>query len=891
VGPSLNLDVALRELSVALKPDRQPFPSGPYTSALTADATHSLTVEGTFRWTSGAIRTQPFLLVKTRIKVLGVAIISGAAENGPALESTTLELAGSSTISGPVRLFSSGRLANSGGLELQDGAQFLLGDGGNQALANIDTGHIQVNAGSITSEILFQNAGGILISGGTLTFAPGSGLTQSGGKLEVQSGILRGSILLSGGSAQINGGARIETAGASIGVSKAVLDGAGYVESGIVQQQGTLRGNLEFGTLRFVSTLTENNAAFESEIRSRVDFDKVTVGSANLRGGRLDIRIADNLNLDEIQFSDRFEILHATSPAGLLDGALQTYFRDVPPGQRIQTANGKGSFVVETTAQSVILRDYLKTQPQVEFAVEPPISYPLAKELSNGEYGIARVPLDPTASVPFPTTFNWQNASITAAISDNFDPEVDFIELKPAGELALAAFGLGHRVFYKQVEIAFAGVDFSNGADGFVVTFNSRAMTEGVQAVLQAMAYGNSAFGGFTFADPGVKVLDRTVTLTFKAGEEQTFEKKITFPTLVGLIPTGDFNTCADEPAVLIEMLGIFSDGTRASVPNLPVTFTQIGTPGTVDLQRVEYFFDSLLVLHQPSPSMVTVSPDYQFGFGQANPQPRDFVIYDRIRAVAGPFTNDFQVSPRDCSQHNDVEFAINALCWYLDTYQKISESAVAHSLAGPKQKVSLPLGYGIQSLMRQTPLGTALAAFYWRHTTEVTTLTRQHPDLAALAQRTLLDFQPALSALLAGKGTSFQITQAMIDNLRSAWTGLLELGSPELKEDLRIQRARFHNFQDFVGKNFADWAELLSIPAPTQPYIFTSAAALRNGQFSLEANYVSGLEFSLWRTPDLPVPVWKQVPNQAVSIGALNVILVDPTPPSTTTFYQVRAQ
>jgi hypothetical protein len=60
--------------------------------------------------------------------------------------------------------------------------------------------------------------------------------------------------------------------------------------------------------------------------------------------------------------------------------------------------------------------------------------------------------------------------------------------------------------------------------------------------------------------------------------------------------------------------------------------------------------------------------------------------------------------------------------------------------------------------------------------------------------------------------------------------------------------------------------------------------------QIIISANYRAGLDYSLWRTPQLLNPVWSLAAGPAVSTNGSVILLTDPAPISGQAFYQVRA-
>ncbi|MBK8001620.1 MAG: hypothetical protein IPK15_23685 [Verrucomicrobia bacterium] len=201
--------------------------------------------------------------------------------------------------------------------------------------------------------------------------------------------------------------------------------------------------------------------------------------------------------------------------------------------------------------------------------------------------------------------------------------------------------------------------------------------------------------------------------------------------------------------------------------------------------------------------------------------------------------------------------------------------------------EVSLPAFYALQSLMKRTPEGQRLVDLYWQHTAEVLRLLWANSLLREQAADILTTFQPGVAALLSGNAQSSPITQSMIDQLNGLWSALIEKASPALKTALEQERARFNNFEDFVNKDFSQWAGLLEIPAPTQPWIFISSATREGGRITVECNDIPGTDLTLWRSGNLSS--WEQVLNPEVSRSTHTIRFIDPAPPAGSVFYQIR--
>ncbi|MBI3870128.1 MAG: hypothetical protein HY299_16515 [Verrucomicrobia bacterium] len=205
----------------------------------------------------------------------------------------------------------------------------------------------------------------------------------------------------------------------------------------------------------------------------------------------------------------------------------------------------------------------------------------------------------------------------------------------------------------------------------------------------------------------------------------------------------------------------------------------------------------------------------------------------------------------------------------------------------------SMPLGsfYALQSLMNQTEAGRRWTGLYWRHTGEIVQIVRGNSALGMAAQQVLVDFHPALAALLTGKGSSAHITQPMIDRLNQVWNSFAAEGSPALRATLTAERARFDGFQAFVGKSFSEWAALLQVPAPEKPFLQAFHPLRAPGRFRVQANSIPGLAYSLWRSPDPATAGWTRVADAGVSLGLDGVELLDANAVAGNLFYQVRAE
>ncbi|MBI3415044.1 MAG: hypothetical protein HY043_06940 [Verrucomicrobia bacterium] len=201
----------------------------------------------------------------------------------------------------------------------------------------------------------------------------------------------------------------------------------------------------------------------------------------------------------------------------------------------------------------------------------------------------------------------------------------------------------------------------------------------------------------------------------------------------------------------------------------------------------------------------------------------------------------------------------------------------------------SLATYRALESLMNQTAEGRRLADLYWQNTSELVDIFVAHPDLIPQSLAIVKDWEPRIGVLLSSQGTNSVITAAMIRSLNLTWNRLTNYASPTLRTSLINERARFNNFQDFTGKNLADWAQMLGLPVPSQPSIHLSQPRRSSEGFSVEANYIGGLGYSLLTS--LNLADWIPANGVRLLTNGLTLSLTDTNPPSPTTFYKVQAR
>jgi len=476
-----------------------------------------------------------------------------------------------------------------------------------------------------------------------------------------------------------------------------------------------------------------------------------------------------------------------------------------------------------------------------------PLVYPL-----SGGY----VDVDASATVRAPMPHSWAGSTLEVNLQP-FTPGEDQLELRPGSlstNLAVATNGV----------ISFGGTEIgalsTNITNGLLVTFNSMASTEAVEAVARHIYYRNNFFADHIATNSLAHFGDRTVTFRLAAGTNGwvTQVRVVRFPYLVGLEADGD-ESANPGAVVSFDLVGVFSDGGRTQLRDPAI---QVGScPGLLTNLRVTGLGS--------------------FVFDTGNPGTLGGVCYVNF-SLGG--------------LRAGKTFYVNATCFIATSVDEPTPKRLGFKTEGrPKtdfsQAFSLGNYYALQALMNQTEQGRRLTSLYWQHTRELVDIVKTNSDLLLQVRQVLVDFQPALSALLLGNGSGAQITQPMIDQLNVAWSGLANAGSPALQTAMETERARFDGFDEFVDKNFSEWADLLEVPAPTQPYIHVFNKTKQSGRFIMQANYLPELEYSLWKSSDLGNPIWEPASGAIVEVSPWGIQLTDTNVSPTYLFYKVGAR
>jgi hypothetical protein len=435
--------------------------------------------------------------------------------------------------------------------------------------------------------------------------------------------------------------------------------------------------------------------------------------------------------------------------------------------------------------------------------------------------------------------------------------------------------------------VRFGGVEFATvqrvSAAELVFNIESSATTVAVEALLRQVLYTNTVFSADAFTGPSVSFPTRAVqfSLTDGAGNSAIVNRQIEFPALTGLYlnPSSvtvlfDWSCLACRPYAVgsadVVVMGTFS----ATVGWQPLSFWR--TTWSDDCGGHWW------ALRQPGKISVLIPFPYLGG---------EF----RCTITADVGSGRRLSMPLQFAAQPDCPFAtlLRILTCHAFPWLCPGGPHVAPKSPDPEPPpiFSLAAFRALESLMNQSDEGRRLVSLYWRHGAEMVYILQTQTNVVLQLGSVVTNFQPLVVALLSGQGQQAQVTQAMIDQLNLAYHTMTNYASPELRAAMDTERARFNGFQDFVGKDFSQWAQMLLIPAPTNAWIYISGVGLTNGQFTAEANAVDGWNVSLWRASDLTPKSWEPVPGAKIETNGYTLRLTDTNAAPPRRFYQLRAQ
>jgi hypothetical protein len=620
--------------------------------------------------------------------------------------------------------------------------------------------------------------------------------------------------------------------------------------------ESVLQGRFTFGDLVISNRVTMRVEIGGSE---HYEFDHISVSDRLTYHPRLEVHFKDGFQNDVLN-SDVFEIVTCDTGAVVEGG-----FENFAIGDRVKVDN-YGSFLLDQASpgsSSMVLRDWQPIAFELLFNPSP-FFYHL-----SGVESLIEINATVTAIVPV----NWAGATLRGVITAEYTPGEDHLGIRSItsvpGQINTERDPMDPEALiirFGAVPVATAsGIlpdrDFTAG-DTLVCTFNANATTAAVQALLRAITYKSDVYS-YTLFENDISAVhpNRTceLTITDSLGYFVTGSRDVEFPYVVGLrcTPPSIFVSSV-IPAQMIASAD-FNNGDFSQRLGTQVTYTSC---------------DPSILSVSPLPSGVQ-----EARFIGTTPEERAC----KIIAQVDSFRAECCV---DLVGHGGFLFScILRALGFSDNCQPSSSPFGRESLSA-SPILSLANFYALESLMKQSPEGRRLVDLYWRHTTEVTDIAFAHPQLIPEARNLVLAWQPAVSAFLAGHGTNAAITQTMINALNSTWNKWTNYASPALRTNLVTEHARFNGFQDFVNKDFNQWAQMLQIPVPTNAWIHLSSAARQtNGHFAAQANYISGLNYSFSRSHNLSN--WSAVTSLKLITNGLTLGLTDTNPPATNSFYR----
>ncbi len=670
--------------------------------------------------------------------------------------------------------------------------------------------------------------------------------------------------------------------------------GAGFDQGGTINGYALIRqGSTVFGQGYI------HHARVEGRIQGRFNFEQLEFGPTavskfNLTGmpdrlsatqpialdGQMELAMIGNFSPEPDQV---FPIVQSAGP-------ITGQFAGRPLGQRVQVPGTGQSLLLTRSADahSVELRRYLP--PSVSLTVAP-LSFRMA-EFGGGLGGCYIAP-DPAILLPEATL---AGSSLTVAITDGYDAAVDRLEFRPNPAFPEADAITFEGPLGSVQTVRFRGTDFGTvQLSGGLMTcvLNAQADNEAAVALLGRLRYENTELTADWFTRPDMNYPQRTivVTLTDALGATEV-SRWVNFPFLWGLrLPSSvELPNGAEKE---LELLGWFSTGQVLPVRKMVTTWDD-GACSVLMAANAE-FPGRRSIKGQADVNcclVVAESGNMQAATATYETYTRRVNIDEIVGELAlPPLTRLFfelfgeglayaSLPPRNCSLIQQM--------LTITTYPCETTPAGRQALPGNLTSLQPPTPfYALESLMQDTAAGRRLTELYRTHGAEVVRLFLAQPRLLVQAQQLVSAYQPGVVALLAGRGDTVPIYIPMITQVNDFWNALAEHASPALKAVLQQEQARFDNFRMFQNRTFNEWAGLLGIHVPFQPYLHISLMHREATKFHVALNDIPGVNLSLWRSLDLLT--WTQVTNAEIQRDGTTLIFTDPTPPAGQAFYNVR--
>jgi hypothetical protein len=797
----------------------------------------SFNISGNLDWSKGT------LAGRGTTAVSGQTSLHAPVGNRLRLDGRRLLLNGSATMICPLQFIHAA--GSSALLEISSSGQMQIGVNSAFEVTPASTSNEVQNYGQLlftvtapmSSQAQIINRGSCII-GRTVNFAAGIGIRQLAGTLNLNgANIPRVAPVSPGG----NPGGLIEV-----------------LEGDVLCAQANL-GNMNVGGTNLMTSATIAGSFNCDQLKLFPSSElKLLIYGLN----NLPIQVRESLELQgrlRVEMAaDVFESLAPTNTlavVNLLNAAtLQGQFSNVNFGDHL--ALPTGSLRLDLQAQSpsaIILTDFHRSL-HVSVATNQ-LSYPLNNP--GAQEPSSEIVLEESLTIQDPL---WDWSAISLDITLNRIDGSDKMYLSPANPSLLFTPG---GVYFQTGQFVLFAVVTNIGAnlDSFHVDFTTNATSSMVSALLQSIVYRNDSFRLSAFVSGAERWADRIVDGRFRdqSGNEFVWQRRINFPHQTGIRCQpflGTANEWESEPIV-----SLFSNGSKWTNGALMATYTSDCTTRDLEL-AIGPVEDVPLAVSYWLKSRTTCN----------------------VEIWAGPLSDRFTLSDSP-GQHGDCTVGLFANS-RLTPGGLLTPAQAGIAPAAIPEPVTLAPFYALENWLNQSVEGRRLAGLYWAHTAEVFGLALSHPEIVADGVNVLAHFEPGVIALMAGQGSTFQITQPLIDELNLFCDKLITLASPELKDVLLNERARFNNFQSFVGKSFVDWATMLQMQAPTVPWIYLSSPRFIEGRFSVEMNYLPGVELNLWRSADMLH--WEPVANILREGGTRTTILTDPAASNQWPFYKV---
>jgi hypothetical protein len=816
--------------------------------------TANLTIRGSLHWNDGTLSGQGRMTVQGRATLVGLTTDALTLRDG-----CSLVLNGTSLLESPLRCEGDVRVVidPSASLGVAADAGFVRLSGVPE-LRNEGTLRIWGQEQPIPF-IFLSNRGRVTTFASTIDFQTGAVLDvvqEAGGQLSLGAGLdygatLNGSVLLRSGSTA-----------------------AGQAFMRQARVEGHIQGRFRFDRLSFGSTATSKFSLIEPRDHLSAIQPIVLDGHLELAGLQGTIPGPD-------------DVFVLVSSAGNITGG----FVGRPFGQRVPIPGLNETMLLTLSANPhrVELRKFL---PAATSLLGLPLSFRLPEAAS--EVGGCFVVPHPATLLPEGTV---AGSTLTVEITENYNGAVDRLGFRPNRSFPEADAIIFEGAFGSEQTVRFRGTAFGKvQVSGGLVTcrLEASADSEAAVALLGRLRYENTELTADWFTQPNMQYPPRTIVVTLTdANGANAVSRTVDFPVLWGielpeslLLPNGRRH--------VLHLQGWFSTRQTLPVRYLAVTWSDGGcgvlngsVPGTPGQQPV---------VGRPPAYCCTVTAGTNSLF--ARTQIYEGLIqeknFDDDPLLAGILALIELAESGPLGTHDGLPNCPELWAFTHEyfipecTYTTPTVQANLSGVAGAQTPVQSPTPiYTLEALMNETPAGRNWVNLYRQHGPEVVRMFLQHPFLMIQAQELQATFQPGILALLAGRGHTVPIYASMITQVNDFWNALAAHANPALREILKQEQARFDNFRMFQDRSFNDWAGLLGIRVPFQPYLHISLMKREASKFQLALNDVPGLDLSLWRSIDLQT--WTQVTDAELERNGSTLIFTDLAPPAGQTFYSVR--